>query len=224
MGLLENFNTKHNYIITPPAPIEVGSCRPEAKKQKGVCVIIGTHPDWREDLEAVLAVHPKVDVCGINEAVRLIKCKHLVTAHRDKISDFIELHKKYHKGKYLPLIHLQDIPVRDDSDRPKAKHHLWKIKTMAGSAPFAAAAMVLLGYEEVIMCGCPMTGGGGYAFEDTHKGDRFDPRIGYVNGDHNMLKSWHIAMVKFKKQFPKVANKISSMSGKTGEIFGGLDG
>ena len=95
---------------------------------------------------------------------------------------------------------------------------------MAGSAPFAAAAMVMLGYDIVIFCGCPMTGGGGYAFEDTHKSTRDDPRIGFENEQHRMIKAWHRCMRLFKEQFPDMAARIRSMSGVTQEIFGGLDG
>jgi hypothetical protein len=95
---------------------------------------------------------------------------------------------------------------------------------MAGSAPFAAAAMVMLGYDIVIMCGCPMTGGGGYAFEDTHKTTRNDPRIGFENEKHRMIKGWHRCMRLFQEQFPEQAARIRSMSGTTQLIFGGLDG
>jgi len=224
MGLLERFNTNHNYITTPPQSIEIGSCEPKAKRQSGACLVIGTHPDWEMDYKRALEHYPRADICGVNEAVRLINCKHLVTSHSEKIDYFMELHKKHNKGKWLPLVHLRKNPFEREAKEIKWKHHDWLIRIMAGSAPFAAAVMISLGYEKVILCGCPMNGGGGYAFEDTHKGDRYDPRIGYEDSNHNMIRSWHNSMIKFKDEFPELANNIKSMSGKTKEIFGGLDG
>nr|DAU13498.1 MAG TPA: Alpha-2,3-sialyltransferase [Caudoviricetes sp.] len=220
MDLWTRFNTNQNFIEQPLFAQEFGKPTPPAKKRDGVCIVLGTHPDWYEEIDAALRRYPDADICGVNEAARLLSCDHLATCHGERIDQFIELHRQYHPRKPMPLIHL-----RDNMQAPKSldvQHHLWPVRTMAGSAPFAAAAMVMLGYELVIFCGCPMTGGGGYAFDDTHGSTRDDPRIGFEGPQHGMIKSWHRYMRKFKDEQPEMAAKIRSMSGATKEIFGGL--
>jgi hypothetical protein len=220
--MFETFNAGFNAIDIPPDALEFGDPDPPAEKRAGACLIVGTHPCWSDDVDAALAQYPDAAICGVNEAGRLLPCEHLATCHGDKIESFVAMHKKTWPQYDVPLLHFRDNDIKPD--QIKYHHHVWPVRTMAGSAPFAAAAMVMLGYEIVIFCGCPMTGGGGYAFEDTHKTTRNDPRIGFENEQHRMVKSWHRCMRLFQEQFPEMAGRIRSMSGTTQLIFGGLDG
>lgn len=221
MDLFGSFNSGLNIINVSADALEAGEAMPRADKRSGVCVVLGTHPCWEKDLNEALRVYPDLEICGVNEAVRLMACDHLATCHGDKIGQFIALHKRFCGDHPVPLIHFRDNDIKPES--LEYPHHSWPVRTMAGSAPFAAAAMVMMGYDKVIFCGCPMDGGGGYAFKDTHKSTRNDPRIGFEKG-HNMIRSWHRCMRLFKDQFPDMAAKICSMSGTTKEIFGGLNG
>lgn len=216
MDLFNSFNSGLNTIDVSADALEIGEATPPAEKRSGVCIVLGTHPCWLNDVNKVLKDYPDADICGVNEAPRLMVCDHLATCHGEKIDLYLE-----HCEGYTPLVHLRDNDVKPETiDVP---HHIWPVRTMAGSAPFAAAAMVMLGYDKVIFCGCPMDGGGGYAFEDTHKSTRYDPRIGFEK-DHRMIKTWHRCMRLFKEQFPEMSAKICSMSGTTQQIFGGLNG
>lgn len=216
MSLINRFNSNHNFIEQPIHPFEIGGCTPPVKKKSGVCLIVGTHPCYKEDMDAALAIYPDADICGVNEAAALVKCDHLATCHGEKAAHFLRVRK----DKKRPTLHIRD----NEHPKEKIKYHAWSIQTMAGSATFACVAMLLTGYDKVIMCGCPMDGGGGYALKDTHKGDRYDPRIGYSDGASQMIRGWHNAMRKFKGEHPDMAARICSMSGKTKEVFGGLDG
>ncbi|MGB0817413.1 MAG: hypothetical protein ACPGQQ_00810 [Candidatus Puniceispirillaceae bacterium] len=219
MDFFNGFNASQNYLDVPPEALEFGDPTPPAEKRSGACLVIGTHPCWADDVSKALEQYPDADLCGVNEAGRLTELDHLATCHGEKIDQFMA----HCEGQInLPLVHFRDNDVKPDS-LPYA-HHSWPVRTMAGSAPFAAAAMVMLGYDIVIFCGCPMDGGGGYAFKDTHKSTRDDPRIGFEDGKHRMIKSWHRCMRLFKEKYPEQAARIRSMSGVTQEIFGGLDG
>jgi len=162
MDFFNGFNASNNFIDPPAEALQIGEATPPAEKRSGACLVIGTHPCWAEDVSAAFEVYPDADLCGVNEAGRLTKIDHLATCHGDKIEDFLDL-----CDGYTPLVHFRDNDIKPES--VEVPHHVWPVRTMAGSAPFAAAAMVMLGYDIVIMCGCPMTGGGGYAFEDTLK-------------------------------------------------------
>lgn len=220
MDLFRRFNTKHNFIEQPMFPLECGKPNQELPYESGACIILGTHPCWEEDLAGALSKYPDAKICGVNEAPKLMKCDHLATCHGDKIDKFVKLHEERYPDSPRPMIHLRDNMTCKQSEH--IDHIKWPVRTMAGSGPFAAAAMVMMGYDPVIMCGCPMDGGGGYAFDDTHKSTRYDPRIGYESGEHNMIRSWHRCMKLFKEQFPDMAANIRSMSGVTKEIFGGM--
>lgn len=217
MDLFNGFNASDNFLDPPAEALQVGEAIPPAEKRRGVCLVVGTHPCWLDDVKAATKLYPDAEICGVNEAPRLLRVDHLATCHGDKIDEFLAL-----CDGYTPLLHLRDNDVKPDEIA--VPHHIWPVRTMAGSAPFAAAAMVMLGYDLVIMCGCPMTGGGGYAFDDTHKSTRADPRIGFESEKHRMIKGWHRCMRLFKEQFPEQAARMRSMSGTTQLIFGGLNG
>ena len=100
---------------------------PPAEKRSGVCLVVGTHPCWRGDVDKAFTAYPVPDICGVNEAPRLINCDHLATCHGEKIEDFLDL-----CDGYTPLVHFRDNDVRPDL--LNVPHHSWPVRTMAGSA------------------------------------------------------------------------------------------
>jgi len=182
--------------------------------ERGICLIVGTAPCWREDYEAALAKFPDADVCLINEASKLgIPAKHFATCHPEKIDYFLPADSGY-------LIHVKEC------ETPVTRNHYRHPTTLgASSAMFAAAVMISLGYELAVLCGCPMNGGGGYAPEigETHPDSKDDPRVGFVAPTHNLIRAWHNQLAEMPTQYPQICAKIRSMSGHTKELFGGID-
>lgn len=201
----------------------VGRSLPEYPlKRSGVVFVVGTAPCWKEDYEAARAIFPNHDVCAVNEAVRLVRAQHIATSHDGKISDFHRLHLStwgYKKGENVD-IHFRS-PGLEKKESPL--FYAWDVTVGAGSAPFAAAVMSLIGYDLVIFVGCPMDGGGGYAFpkEETHKSTPDDPRFGFIGGDHNLVHAWKIALRNMPERIPELCGRWRSMSGYTRKIFGG---
>jgi len=223
LGPLSNFNTKlaPNMWARPSnLEFELGSATPEyLKHERGVCLVIGTHPCWYDDFcNAVEIVGPDYAICAVNDAVELLRADHIATCHGEKIEQFIAKHEARWPGDPFPIVHIRDTE-QAKTDRPCYR---WKVRTWAGSAPFAAAVMVAAGYEQVILCGCPMDGGGGYANLDTHTSTPEDPRIGVLSKQHGLVMAWHDAMRQMVEKIPHITDKIRSMSGATKHIFGGI--
>jgi hypothetical protein len=204
--------------------VNIGKCKPEYPlAHSGVVFVIGTAPSWKEDLEAARAVYPDADLCAVNEAVLLVEADHIATSHDGRIKGFHQKHLDrwgYRPGKTV------DVHYRSPqhSKTEDAAFFSWDVTTGAGSAPFAAAVMALIGYDLVIFCGCPMDGGGGYAegIGQTHKSTMDDPRFGLIAGDHGLVQSWKVALRNMPTLMPELTGKWRSMSGYTQQIFGGL--
>jgi hypothetical protein len=160
-------------------------------------------------------------VCAVNEATGLVKADHIATCHAEKLERFIGLHTATWgmtgDRHAPPTIHIRDMDVQK-TDRP---HYAWRHNFGGGSAIFAAAALIAIGFETVIFCGCPMDGGGGYALR-THEATPDDQRVGYLNADSTMIQAWHLSMEALASGAPAIASRIRSMSGRTSEIFGGI--
>lgn len=222
MGMLENFNRKKVFIPAHDRSFTPAASRPRyPKKENGVCLVVGTHPCVDQDLDEAMAKHPGAKFCAVNEATAIVPAHHLATYHGAKIEQFIQKHEDaWGLDAYeLPIIHMSDIPEAV-TDRPCYR---WNMNYGGGSGIFAAAAMVAIGFDLVIFCGCPMDGGGGYAIQDTHKSTPDDPRLGDLDKSHSMVVAWHMAIEQLKETRPEIASKIRSMSGFTQTIFGGIE-
>lgn len=219
MNLLQRFNRSEVFIA--PETVTIAEY-PESiyHPEGGVCLVVGTAAGVREEIMQALALYPNADTCAVNEAGAIIPAKHIATCHPEKLEHFLDLAQSRWwpvDPDYMPTIHVKKQPGQDFSDIACE----WEITIGAGSAMFAAAAMVRLGYDLVIMCGCPMTGEGGYAMP-THAGSPADPRIGTIGRDHQLVGIWHQQLNTMKALHPEICAKIRSTSGKTMETFGGI--
>lgn len=188
------------------------------KNRSGVCFVVGTHPCADDDIaaarSAIEAMSPEklpISVCAINDAAGLIYADHIATAHPEKLEQFLE-------GVEHPI----EIHSRSKMKRPgaRADEYVWNLNTGAGSALFGAAVMLAIGYELVVLCGCPMNGGGGYSVKK-HDGSLDDPRFGELSPAHSLVQGWQEQLRRFKEE-NALAGRVRSMSGYTRKIFGGL--
>lgn len=217
MGLLGSFKSQH--IIPDKRELKAGRSVPAYPvSHHGItCLVVGTAPCWADDFSKAMHIVDHFEVCAVNEATRLIHPHHVATVHTEKIDYFCSfldpkrtaIRKPINHVKRQPQIHFRELAYE------------WDVEMWAGSAIFAALVMASIGYDRVILCGCPMDGGGGYAFTDTHKSTAQDPRIGDMKKDHAVVRSWAQAMKQIKDELPAAA-VIRSMSGTTQRIFGGI--
>jgi hypothetical protein len=180
------------------------------KNKTGVVFVVGTHPCVHDDVAAAAKKFPGSDVCAVNDATDLILADHIVTVHPEKLDQFLENHN-------CAEIHTRVKMKRPD---PRENEYVWDIKLGGGSGLFAVCVMLAIGYEKIIMCGCPMDGGGGYAIKK-HDGTVEDPRIGELSNNAELVRGYHSHLKRFRDKCQD-AHRVCSMSGFTKKIFGGI--
>lgn len=220
MSMLQNFNKNRVHIAAHDRRFEILPPSPRyPEKERGVCLIVGTHPSAHDDVDAALRKYPSAKICGVNEAAALLPCDHLATCHPDKLIKFLEIHDRTWEGRYrIPTLHIQNVWAKDLT--PIGCFN-WQHNFGGGSGIFAAICMIGLGFDLVILCGCPIDGGGGYAMP-THASTPEDPRLGDMTAAHSMVQAWHNSIDAMIEHAPQVAGKIRSMGGHTKERFGGI--
>lgn len=178
-------------------------------------MVVGTHPDWERDYDKALRSlkkeHETIELCAVNDATKLIKADHLATCHAENLHLFINKHDagiEIHTRKKLKKYDKRE------------NQFVWGYSYGGGSSLFAAATMLIIGYDLVVLCGCPMNGRDGYALK-SHDGDQQSPRLGEKSFRDSTLNHYHTNMRNFVHGCPS-AHKIRSMSGVTQKIFGGL--
>lgn len=200
----------------------VGKSKPQYPvKHGGVIAIVGTAPCWEQDLTALRSKFGAVDLCAVNEAVKLINADHIATSHDGRIDMFLSQHQvRWGYQDKLPDLHYRSPQFA----RVHPLAYAWDVTVGAGSAPFAAAVMTMIGYDLAVFCGCPMDGGGGYApgVGETHKSTLDDPRFGFIDPKHALTQTWKVALRHMPERIPELCAKWRSMSGYTKHIFGGL--
>lgn len=193
-----------------PSPADLAPVPPEVKVSGGICFVIGCHPCWKDDYLEALKHYPNANICLVNYAVELMPGDYIATIHGDNLPKYISAYRRFWPQEKDPIL-LQ-------ADRKPTSDIGYKIdvRTHGPSGTFAAAAMAAIGFDKAIMCGSPVTGGGGYAQKTFHLND-------WQKGPNRRINAWHEGLRKFKAEFPDIAEKMRSMSGATKTIFGGLD-
>ena len=221
MAMLGLFNKNCVNVAAhdPKFPAPISSPR-YPKQERGVCIIVGTHPCVNADVDAALAKYPNASICAVNEATALVPADHVATCHGEKIAHFLQMHEDvWDDVAYpLPVVHIRNAP---EADGIRAPLYRWDMNYGGGSAIFAAGVMVEIGFDLVVLAGCPIDGGGGYALK-TNAGTPHDPRLGFMHDGHTMVEAWQHSIRSLKENAPAVADKIRSMSGFTKEVFGGI--
>lgn len=173
-------------------------------------IVCGSAPSLFEDYEKAIQARPEAVNIGINEAASGVFCDYIVTLHPEQAMKF----KGISKNKDVVVISPPNKTAKTGVDV-----ELVGIRTQGSSASAAILAANIMGFDEVILCGCPMNGGDGY-FNDgrTAQGNPCQPRFGY-NIKKSSLKSHQNGFLKAVRD---VTASVYSMSGWTKEQIGSL--
>jgi len=172
---------------------------------KGFLVVVGTAWCMEEDFQKAkgLLGTNEYDVMVLNLAIiafhkRDIRLKHWATLHEE----FFAIRQ------YFTLKH--DVVTHGHRPKPNV-NCLWRIPNIGGtSAHFATYLGLLMGYEKIILCGCPLDNKGHFYDEKKDSGCCFD--------DKGIQMTWQ------QTKQDKLGDSVRSFSGFTKEILGEPNG
>lgn len=175
-------------------------------RHSGSVIIAGSADCLFSDLEEANDLFPNADVIAVNKASQCLECRHVVTVYRDLVTGYkrgrvgFAQHAKYHCFRTCAGRPFSDYPDVD---------YWWPTINTAGSSGWAAAKVALvIGYEQVVLCGIPI--------EDM---PHFDGEYLPEWGNEYHLEQTRKAIAECEWMHPFV----SSMSGWTREFLGGPD-
>lgn len=187
------------------------------EQHSGSAIVLGSAPCVRTDFDQASELLPDASIFAVNEATRIAKPDFLCSFHYEKM-DFFNRYAVDFWGAVGWSTHAAVVTERGcHPDKVPAVDYWWPElwKPARTSAWFAAEIARLMGFERILLCGCPMNGGDGY-YNDTAKSSE---RFGVIkpNGSYVVSVRDSIRLVAEEGLMPEVR----SMSGYTRELFGG---
>ena len=177
---------------------------PYSFAHSGLCIVAGNAACLHEDLKSVWDKYPETPVIAVNGAAREVKAIALYSKHPDRFMSLRWIHHQRRKFGFSFSVHgskyVEDMPW---------VNYWWEDTRGGGGSAWGARKLAwLMGFETVVLCGCPMIPGP------------------YV-GNHNMQGFMYRKDVvdNFRSEIKKDTEwleGVHSMSGWTRELLGGI--
>ncbi len=190
-----------------------------------VAIVVGSAPCLHEDLQRALELYPFAFICTVNGAcVEVEEADAIISGHTNKAEIFTEARRKaFPNGKPFDVF---ANGAREGNqfkfDYPSVTRWFGRdCSTGATSAAKAARMMFEIGFEQVILCGCPLDSSG-YFSGESEKGRSISHDCRRL-GDPEQTQSR--AVEGYRRKFKKLADgefkgRVFSMSGLTREWLG----
>lgn len=122
----------------------------------GSVLVCGYGMGLLDDVERAKKLRGDLPIIAVNRATRLVKAFAIFTLHPDQMGDLFvpEQVKAFGSGHFTT--HTGKLSF--DASKFPAIDYWWRKSASAGSSSWSAAKMALLmGFEEVILCGAPLS-------------------------------------------------------------------
>lgn len=184
------------------------------QQESGTLLIVGPSPVVYRDIENIWQHRPGAKIAGVNEGALAAESDFLMTLHPEGLNKLLERPNNIKDGCTI-----HSILNADRYNQPGAElvNYWWSGETGATSTGAAIDIGLQLGFEEIILCGCPMTGADGY-FCSTKESTIEDPRFGYSKHGSKLITDYQKAIKKMALN-ERMTN-VFSMSGYTAKVFG----
>ena len=184
-----------------------------AGKYTGTALVCGSAPCLYKDIEEAMEHVENPYVMALNDAARVIHADGIATLHPEKMRWFKQASKNPEaKGHCSAHKHSDDWADHVD---------YWWPDCQSGATSAFSAVKILqkMGFDQIILCGCPLSGGG-YGegmegFDCTH-----EKRIGHVPPEGKLMRAHRNNLAEEVGTGQIIADKVKSMSGWTAEKFG----
>jgi len=182
------------------------------ERRGGTLLIAGSAACVFDDLTSAKALRPLAPVLVINGAGQLIEnAQHLLCGHGEKAPFFIEARNRRFPNAPPVFIHAS----RRGGTDPKGVTHIWENVSTGGTSAWKAVRIGKgMGFDELILCGCPLDDSG-YASGESNGIPHACARIGL--GEGRMYDNYRAT---FKKRAKLEGQGVYSMSGYSRELLG----
>jgi hypothetical protein len=140
----------------------------------------------------------------------------IMTMHGEHMQRFIDRRAQFPDGEFTTHAVMGHNIGSHDFDKYPVDYW-WDAHSGASSAGSGAMIGKMMGFDEIILCGCPLTGGDGY-YTETLSSTPENPRIGFSLSESSLMRSYRANFAAYAKR-PEFAN-VFSMSGYTAEVLG----
>lgn len=194
-------------------------CTPEwTAIKRGTLLVVGSAPCLYDDHAAAIKLRPNADTLLINEAGGAIeKAQHLLAGHADKAALFLAYRREKFPMASPVFVHAT---WRHGMRMPSCVTHKWSKQMVNGGTSAWKAALIglAMGYDEIILCGCPLEASGYFNPLETDRFKHDCARIG-TNPKAAMYHTYREQFARRAKERPE-AKHVKSMSGFTRECLG----
>lgn len=200
-----------------PAP----SCIPEVPRFSGTLLVLGSALRMADDLRHARSLRPGAHILGINEAGGGEEdMEHLLAGHTEKAQLFYDYRRK--KFPHSPPVLVHAKTWADEKPYDPCITHLWRnVACGATSAWVAVRIGKAMGYDEIILCGCPIDDSGYYNEPETGRFKHACKRLGYgeTRGENGMYHNYRASFQRHALREGKGQN-VYSMSGFSMSLLG----
>jgi hypothetical protein len=194
-----------------------------------ILLVVGSAPCLFQDVAAAKRLYPEAHTMTVNDSCgALPDIQHMLAGHTVKAEAFVAYRKEKFPDKPMPQVHanwarLEEAPKKDYPS--VTMWHGGEVSSGASSAGKAIRIGFKLGYDRIILCGCPMNGGGYFNPSEEDRLQKPFQRYGKCRRIGHDKEQSHRSIVGYRKKFAELAKtewagRVFSMSGWTRKILG----
>jgi len=181
-------------------------------------LVVGSAPCAYEDLAKAKKLYPNAETMTINGACTMFEdVEHMLAGHTAKATEFFNARKAAFPNAKPVRVHANwAFPGKAPKNEFPCVTDWWGGEYSSGATSAGKAALIgmALGFNPVILCGCPMDGSG-YSFEEAKVSqDKSCHRVGDANvQDRRIIKRYKETLISLAQTTFK--GRVFSMSGFT---------
>lgn len=183
-------------------------------EHSGPLLVVGPATCALADVAAARAIFPDAPVMVVNHAALLLAADFIVSQHHEILATLRGEHIRRFLRK--PTVHC----ACPEQLTPAPGIDYWWRGAASGATSTWGAVRVgkAMGFAPVVLCGCPMVGGDGYAVPVPYNQQRY--MVGFCAPDSGTVKNYQQRLIEAARDEGK---GVYSMSGFTRQVLGAPD-